>query len=154
MFVHPLSLSITAAPRSTCWRRYRHSHLASENDDPDDQILINAARVSRWQRKWEDVANVCLYTCIDTSLMHYLPSVYSVTITLHVSRLQVAHHQQETMYMYIQQLVRVVRFSWMSGLRESTKTYTDVYWLLHIYIVTSRWWATRKPETRCGIVTE
>jgi hypothetical protein len=30
--------------------------------------------------------------------MHYLSSVYSVTILLHVSGLLVAHHQEVTMY--------------------------------------------------------
>jgi hypothetical protein len=30
--------------------------------------------------------------------MHYLSSVYSVTILLHVSVLLVAHHQEVTMY--------------------------------------------------------
>jgi hypothetical protein len=32
--------------------------------------------------------------------MHYLSSVYSVTIPLHVSGLLVAHHQEVTMYIY------------------------------------------------------
>jgi hypothetical protein len=32
--------------------------------------------------------------------MHYLSSVYSITITLHVSGYQVAHHQEVTMYVY------------------------------------------------------
>jgi hypothetical protein len=35
--------------------------------------------------------------CNETNLMHYLPSVYSVTIPLHVSGLLVAHHQEVTM---------------------------------------------------------
>jgi hypothetical protein len=37
--------------------------------------------------------------------------------------------------------------------RQSTKTY-NTYQLSHIYIVTSWWWATSKPETCRGIVTE
>jgi hypothetical protein len=36
--------------------------------------------------------------CNETNLMHYLSSVYSVTIPLHVSGLLVAHHQEVTMY--------------------------------------------------------
>jgi hypothetical protein len=34
----------------------------------------------------------------ETNLMHYLSSVYSVTIPLHVSGLLVAHHQEVAMY--------------------------------------------------------
>jgi hypothetical protein len=41
---------------------------------------------------------VFYYACNETSLMHYLSSVYSVTISLHVSGLLVAHHQEVTMY--------------------------------------------------------
>jgi hypothetical protein len=33
-----------------------------------------------------------------TNLMHYLSSVYSVTIPLHVSGLLAAHHQEVTVY--------------------------------------------------------
>jgi hypothetical protein len=39
----------------------------------------------------------CL-ACNKTNLMHYLSSVYWVTIPLHVSGLLVAHHQEVTMY--------------------------------------------------------
>jgi hypothetical protein len=39
-----------------------------------------------------------VYTCNETNLMHYLSSVYSVTILLHVSGLLAAHHQEVTMY--------------------------------------------------------
>jgi hypothetical protein len=35
----------------------------------------------------------------ETNLMHYLSSVYSVTLLLHVSGLLVAHYQVVTMYM-------------------------------------------------------
>jgi hypothetical protein len=38
------------------------------------------------------------YACNETNLMHYLSSVYSVTIPLYVSGLLVAHHQEVTMY--------------------------------------------------------
>jgi hypothetical protein len=34
----------------------------------------------------------------ETNMMHYLSSVYSVTIRLHVSGLLVAHHKEVTMY--------------------------------------------------------
>jgi hypothetical protein len=36
--------------------------------------------------------------CNETNLIHYLSSVYSVTITLHVWGLLAAHHQEVTMY--------------------------------------------------------
>jgi hypothetical protein len=39
-----------------------------------------------------------LYACNETNLMHYLCSVYSVTIPLHVSGLLVAHHQEVVVY--------------------------------------------------------
>jgi hypothetical protein len=41
-----------------------------------------------------------MYVCVcnETNLMHCLPSVYSVTIPLHVSGLLVAHHKEVTMY--------------------------------------------------------
>jgi hypothetical protein len=43
---------------------------------------------------------ISIYACNETNLMHYLSSVYSVTIPLHVSGLLVAHHQEVTMYIY------------------------------------------------------
>jgi hypothetical protein len=39
-----------------------------------------------------------LLACNETNLMHYLSSVYSVTIPLHVSGFLAAHHQWVTMY--------------------------------------------------------
>jgi hypothetical protein len=45
-----------------------------------------------------DRASQYMYVCNETDLMHYLSSVYSVTIPLHVSGLLVAHHQVVTMY--------------------------------------------------------
>jgi hypothetical protein len=45
------------------------------------------------------------YACSETNLMHYLSSIYWVTIPLHVSGLLVAHHQEVAMniciYIYI-----------------------------------------------------
>jgi hypothetical protein len=48
--------------------------------------------VDPWRFK---VALVCV--CNETNLMHYLSSVYSVTIPLHISGLLVAHHQEVTL---------------------------------------------------------
>jgi hypothetical protein len=39
-----------------------------------------------------------IYPCNETNSMHYLPSVYSVTIPLHVSGLLVPHHQELKIY--------------------------------------------------------
>jgi hypothetical protein len=39
-----------------------------------------------------------IYACNETKLMHYLTSVYSITINLHVSDLLVAHRQEITVY--------------------------------------------------------
>jgi hypothetical protein len=38
------------------------------------------------------------YPCNETNLTYYLSSVYSFTITLHVSSLLIVHHQEVTMY--------------------------------------------------------
>jgi hypothetical protein len=42
---------------------------------------------------------ISIYACNETNLLHYLSSVYSVTIPLHVSGLLVAHHQEVAMYL-------------------------------------------------------
>jgi hypothetical protein len=47
--------------------------------------------------------------CNETNWLHYLSSVYSVTIPLHVSGLLVDHHQEVAIYIYIYAIVRVVR---------------------------------------------
>jgi hypothetical protein len=44
---------------------------------------------------------ISIYACNETSLRHYLSSIYSVTIPQHVSGLLVAHHPEVTMYKYI-----------------------------------------------------
>jgi hypothetical protein len=43
---------------------------------------------------------ISMDACNETNLMHYLSSVYLVTIPLHVSGLLVAYHQEVTMYKY------------------------------------------------------
>jgi hypothetical protein len=71
--------------------------------------------------------NISSFICNEINLMHHLSSVYSVTIPLHVSG-SMAHQQL-------------------------FKTY-NTYQLLHIYIVTSWWWATSKTKTCRVTVTE
>jgi hypothetical protein len=79
--------------------------------------------------------------CNETNLMHYLSSVYSVTIPLHVLGLLVAHRQEVTMYIcdnwYVLYVLVDCRQAWME-------------W----NSITSWWWATSKPETCRGIVTQ
>jgi hypothetical protein len=41
---------------------------------------------------------ISIYACNEINLMHYLSSVYSVTIPLYVSGLLVAHQQEVAMY--------------------------------------------------------
>jgi hypothetical protein len=49
--------------------------------------------------QWTDSRTEVLYFCTQsTNLMHYLSSVYSVIIPLHVSGLLVAHHRDVTIY--------------------------------------------------------
>jgi hypothetical protein len=69
------------------------------------------------------LCTVCVYMCavllqpgvnpiaIKYILYHYLSSVHSVTIPLHISGLHLAHHQEVTMYICDTQLVLVVGFS-------------------------------------------
>jgi hypothetical protein len=47
---------------------------------------------------FSDRAHLYVHACNETNIMHYLSSVYSVTIPLHVSGLLTAHHQEVTMY--------------------------------------------------------
>jgi hypothetical protein len=74
-------------------------------------------------------APLSIYACNEANLMHYLSSVYSITVPLHVSGLLVAHHQEVTVYTCDNWYVTQAR-------RQSTKTY-NTYQLSHVYIVTS-----------------
>jgi hypothetical protein len=84
-----------------------------------------------------------MHACNKTNLMQYLSSVYSVTIPIHVSGLLVAHHQEVTMYICnkLNYQFHPNQASW-----QSTNAY-KTYHLLRIYIFTSWWCATSKPET-------
>jgi hypothetical protein len=55
---------------------------------------------------------ISIYACNETNLMHYLSSVYSFTIHLHVSGLLVAHHQEVTMYICNNWFVLYVLVDW------------------------------------------
>jgi hypothetical protein len=102
--------------------------------------------------------NMYTNVCSETNMMHYLSSVYSVTIPLHVSGLLVAHHQEVTMYMrnswyVLYVLVDSMEVHCIQAQLQSTETY-NTYQLLHIHIVTTNGWATGTPETCRGRVTE
>jgi hypothetical protein len=59
---------------------------------------------------------VSKYVCNETNLMHYLSSVYCVTIPVHVSGLLVAHHQEVVMYIcdnwYVLYVLVDCRWAW------------------------------------------
>jgi hypothetical protein len=95
---------------------------------------------------------ISIYACNEINLMHYLSSVYSVTIPLHVSCLLVAHHKEVTMYTYNKWYVMYVLVDCQLVWFQSGQL--TVNQLLNIYIITSWWWATSKPETCRGIMTE
>ena len=66
---------------------------------PQKYILTYCQRINK---------HICV---IKTNLVHYVSSVYFVSQPLHVSGMFVAHHQEVYyiyIYIYIQQLVRVV----------------------------------------------
>jgi hypothetical protein len=104
---------------------------------------------------------ISIYVCNETNLMHHLSSVYSVTIPLHILGLLVTHHQQVKICICNSWYVLVdCQLAWLEwnvhsnqASWESTKAYITCQ-LLHIYIVTSWWWATSKPETSRSIVTQ
>jgi len=70
------------------------------------------------------VDRVSRHICvIKTNLMHCVSTVYFVSQSLHVSHIFVAHHQEVYciyIYIYIQQLVRVVLFSQLKSTSIST----------------------------------
>jgi hypothetical protein len=67
--------------------------------------------------------------------MHYLSSVYSVTISLHVSDLLASHHQEVTTYVCDNWYVLYVLVGWRRAWME-WESY-NTYQLSHIYTVTS-----------------
>jgi hypothetical protein len=78
---------------------------------------------------------ISIHVCNETNLMHYLSSVYWVTIPLHVLDLLLAHHQEVTLYICDNQYVLYVivdcRHAWMdSQLRCTTRTNCQMYTLI------------------------
>jgi hypothetical protein len=88
------------------------SYCERENRDPCDICKSGDIKFTlRRDRKRDPVLStthinaalpslksVIYYACNETNLMHYLSSVYSVTMPVHVSGLLVAHHQEVAMY--------------------------------------------------------
>jgi hypothetical protein len=87
-----------------------------------------------------------VYACNETNLIHYLPAVYSVTISLRVSGLLVTHHQEVRVYICKKWYVLYVLVDWQlaglwwerptstrptdSQLKRSTRIIRCVYTLL------------------------
>jgi hypothetical protein len=80
-----------------------------------------------------------IYACNGTNLMHYLSSVFSVTIPLHVSSLLVVHHQEVTIYICDNWYVLYVLFWLSAGLAgiESNSTRPLMHYLSSVYSVTT-----------------
>jgi hypothetical protein len=68
--------------------------------------------------------------CNATNLRHCLPSVYSVTTSLHVSGLLVAHHQEVTMYIRDNWYVLYMLVDRQQATRRTARTNCHIYTLL------------------------
>jgi hypothetical protein len=92
---------------------------------------------------------ISIYACNETNLMHYLSSVYSVTIPPHVLGLLVVRHQEVTMYICDNWNVLWV----LVDCRRACMAHQDLQYLpiVHCYLW---WWATSKPKTCRGTLTE
>jgi hypothetical protein len=91
--------------------------------------------------------------CNESNLMHYLSSLYWVTIPLHVSCACSSSSGDNNVYIcdnwyVLYFLVDCPSRPANSRLRHITHT------KCHTYTLLSWWWATSKPETCRGIVTE
>jgi hypothetical protein len=60
-----------------------------------DQFILYNTLGTNFMLCWPSIP---IYACNETNLMHYLSSVCSVTVPLHISGFLVAHHQEVTMY--------------------------------------------------------
>jgi hypothetical protein len=80
--------------------------------------------------------SIVFTACNETNLMHHISSVYSITISLHVMGLLVAHHQGVTMYICRKWYVLYVLVDCQLASGQSTEMY-NTYCLLHIYNATS-----------------
>jgi hypothetical protein len=85
------------------------------------------------------------------------------TMCCNVSGLLVAHHQEVTMYIcniwYVLYVVVDCQLVWLGSNHSNHASWQlnemyNTYQLSHIYMVISWWWATSKPVTCRGIVTE
>jgi hypothetical protein len=108
--------------------RYHHSQERSERQICTVCIYL----IPRWPLTPTHITNfliiqlsfmfcwpcILMYACNETSLRHYLFSIYSVTIPQHVSGLLVAHHQEVTMYIcnkwYVLYVLVYCQLAWSS----------------------------------------
>jgi hypothetical protein len=100
---------------------------------------------------------ILIYACNETNLMHYLSSVHSSHYTSKCFGLASSPSSGGNK-VYMWQLVPVVHLSWLSAGLDGPPTVNwhvqHVATVTYIYIVTSCWWTTSKPDTCGGIVTE
>jgi hypothetical protein len=96
--------------------------------------------------------------------MHYVSSVYSVTISLHVSGLLVAHHQEVTVYMcnkwYVLYVLVDCQLAWLGSIemheqQNMNKTHNDSSGRL-VYCFAIIICAAREPadDSRCVSMSE
>jgi hypothetical protein len=71
--------------------------------------------------------------------MHYLSSVYYVTISLHVTGLLVAHHQEVTMCVWNKQYVLYVlvdcQLAWLGLVTNKLKMNSASGWFHHTHLL-------------------
>jgi hypothetical protein len=85
------------------WYACLYRGLPGETEDFNTSVLYRVLQ-ARWklQRNFRffyvSLPCISIYACNETNLIHYLSSVYCVTIPIHVSDLLVAHYQEVTMY--------------------------------------------------------
>ena len=103
------------------------------------EFFLNLTHLKNWSGLLtvHKVEHSLFVHIMKTNFVYYLFSVYFVHQPLHVSDIFVVHHQ-EVYYIYIQQLVCIVLFSWLSivwvGMEQSTKKHST-YQLLYIYSI-------------------
>jgi hypothetical protein len=109
---------------------------SEDEDNTDKRRLTTGTRSEKWvvggiSSSCEHVLTQTLivYACNETNLMHYLFSVYSVTIPPHVLGLLVAHHQEVTMYIcnnwYVLNVLVDCRRAWLRTTSHDFPTVPD-----------------------------
>jgi hypothetical protein len=122
--------------------RGNKSHLVCRSTENVESLLkevkksVSTSGLHKWYNKYSETKS--FLACNETNMSYCLLSVYSVTTTLHVLGLLAAHHQELALYTCDSLYV----------------LYVLVKTVQHVLTATSWWWATSKPETCRGVVTE